>query len=51
MLLQAAGLFPLVVALEEGALSEDDAKELRRLTADAANYVAFLWCYPRVPTA
>lgn len=49
--LQVAELFPLVAALEVGALSEGEAKELSRLTADAANYLAFLRCFPRAPTA
>jgi hypothetical protein len=51
LLRQVAGLLPLVVALEGGALSEADGKELGRLAADAANYVAFLRFYPRLPTA
>ncbi|HEV3457800.1 MAG TPA: hypothetical protein VHG32_14645 [Thermoanaerobaculia bacterium] len=51
LLKQVAGLFPLVVELEGGALSEADAKELARLAADAANYIAFLRFYPRLPTA
>lgn len=50
LLLQVADLFPLVAELEVGALSEADAKELARLAADAANYVAFLRFYPRLPT-
>jgi len=51
LLVQAAGLLPLVVALEAGELSEQESRELRRTVADAANYLAFLWCYPRMPTA
>jgi hypothetical protein len=51
LLLQVAALFPLAAAQEAGALSEEEAKELSRLTADAANYVAFIRCFPRVPTA
>ncbi len=50
LLQQVAGLLPLVAALEAGGLGESDARELGRLTADAANYVAFLRFYPRLPT-
>ena len=50
LLLQASELFPLVAAQELGALSESQERELRRLTADAANYVAFIRCHPRLPT-
>lgn len=48
---QVAELYPLAAALEAGALSEPEAKEVSRLTADAANYLAFLRCFPRAPTA
>jgi len=51
LLLQVAELYPVAAALEAGALSEAEAKELSRLTADAANYLAFLRCFPRAPTA
>jgi hypothetical protein len=51
LLLQVAELFPLAAAQEAGPLSEAEAKELSRLTADAANYLAFLRCFPRTPTA
>jgi hypothetical protein len=51
LLLQAADLLPLVAELEVGAPSKADEKELARLLADAANYVAFLRFYPRLPTA
>jgi hypothetical protein len=51
LLQQVADLFPLAAALEAGSLSEPDEKELRRLAADAANYLAFLRFYPRTPTA
>jgi hypothetical protein len=51
LLRQVAALFPLVAELEAGALSEADAKEWNRLAADAANYMAFLRFYPRLPTA
>ncbi len=48
---QVAGLLPLVAGLEAGGLCEGDAKELARLAADAANYIAFIRFYPRLPTA
>ena len=51
LLVQVAELFPLVAAQEAGALSAAEAEELQRLTADAANYVAFLRFHPRLPTA
>jgi hypothetical protein len=51
LLQQVAELFPLAAALEAGSLSEPDENELRRLAADAANYLAFLRFYPRTPTA
>jgi hypothetical protein len=51
LLVQVAELFPLVAALDHGQLSEADQRELGRLAADAANYLAFLRFYPRVPTA
>jgi hypothetical protein len=51
LLLQVAGLLPVVADLEAGAPTEADAKELARLAADAANYIAFLRFYPRLPTA
>jgi hypothetical protein len=51
LLLQVAELFPLVAAQEAGALSGDEAKELRRLTADAGNYLAFIRSFPQAPTA
>jgi hypothetical protein len=51
LLMQVAELYPVAAALEAGALSEAEAKELSRLTADAANYLAFLRCFPRAPTA
>jgi hypothetical protein len=51
LLLQVAELFPLVAAQEAGALTASEARELERLTADAANYVAFLRFHPRLPTA
>jgi hypothetical protein len=51
LLLQVAALLPLVAELEAGELCEADAKELARLAADAANYIAFLRFYPRLPTA
>jgi hypothetical protein len=51
LLVQVAGLFPLVARLEAGELSEAEAKELNRLTAEAANDVAFIRFYPRLPTA
>jgi hypothetical protein len=46
-----AELLPLVAELEAGELCEAGEKELARLAADAANYVAFLRFYPRLPTA
>lgn len=51
LLLQVAELLPVVAALEAGALSEAEGKEVSRLTADAGNYLAFLRCFPRAPTA
>jgi hypothetical protein len=51
LLLQVAELLPLVAALEAGGLSEAEGKEVSRLTADAGNYLAFLRCFPRAPTA
>jgi hypothetical protein len=51
LLAQVAGLLPLVAAQEAGGLSETEAKEMSRLSADAANYAAFIRCYPRTPTA
>jgi hypothetical protein len=49
LLQQVGELLPVVAELETGAPSEEDAKELARLVADAANYLAFLRCYPRLP--
>jgi hypothetical protein len=51
LLLQVAELLPLVAELEAGAPSAADEQELARLAADAANYIAFLRFYPRLPTA
>jgi hypothetical protein len=51
LLLQVAELLPLVAELEAGELCEAGEKELARLAADAANYIAFLRFYPRLPTA
>jgi hypothetical protein len=51
LLQQVAGLLPLIAGLEAGELSGADAKELGRLAADAANYVAFIRFFPRWPTA
>jgi hypothetical protein len=50
LMLQVAALLPLVAELEAGAPSAADEQELARLAADAANYVAFLRFYPRLPT-
>jgi hypothetical protein len=50
LLLQVAALLPLVAELEAGALSAAEEKELARQAADAANYIAFLRFYPRLPT-
>jgi hypothetical protein len=51
LLAQVAGLLPLVAELEAGPLPEARAKELARLAADAANYIAFIRFYPRLPAA
>jgi hypothetical protein len=51
LLAQVAGLLPLVAELEAGPLPEARARELARLAADAANYIAFIRFYPRLPAA
>jgi hypothetical protein len=50
LVVQVAALFPLLAALEASNLSGAEAHELNRLTAEAANHIAFLRFYPRLPT-